>query len=74
MGLSKQLAAFKAEFAWIAPAGRPALYDAKIEELRRSFARKAAVAAGDQAPDFSLPDVRGNSLKPQQSPSSYLAF
>jgi peroxiredoxin len=62
MELSEQLAAFKAEFARTAPAGRPALYEAKIEELRRSFARKEAVAAGDQAPDFSLPDVHGNSV------------
>lgn len=62
MGLSEQLGAFKAEFARIAPAGRPALYEAKIEELRRSFAGKAVVAAGDQAPDFSLPDVCGNSV------------
>ena len=38
MGLEHQLAAFKAEFARTAPAGRPALYEAKIEELRASFA------------------------------------
>jgi len=62
MGLSEQLAAFNAEFARIAPAGRPAVYEAKIEEPLRSFARKEAVAAGDQGPDFSLPDVRGNSV------------
>jgi len=32
MGLDQQLADFKAEFLRTAPAGRPALYEAKIEE------------------------------------------
>ncbi len=59
MGLSEQLAAFKAEFARTAPAGRPALYEAKIEELRSSFAREEAGGTGDRAADFSLPDARG---------------
>ena len=59
MGLSEQLAAFKAEFARTAPAGRPALYEAKIEELRSSFAREEAAGTGDRATDFSLPDARG---------------
>ncbi len=47
MGLEQQLAAFKAEFARTAPAGRPALYEAKIEELRASFALEAALGTGD---------------------------
>jgi len=34
MGLDQQLADFNAEFLRAAPAGRPALYEAKIEELR----------------------------------------
>jgi peroxiredoxin len=62
MGLEQQLAAFKAEFARTAPAGRPALYEAKIDELRASFALEAAIAAGDEAPDFVLPDLRDNSV------------
>jgi peroxiredoxin len=62
MGLEQQLAAFKAEFARTAPAGRPALYEAKIEELRASFAFEAAVGTGDQAPDFLLPDVQGDTV------------
>lgn len=62
MGLEQQLAAFKAEFARTAPAGRPALYEAKIEELRASFALEAALGTGDEAPDFLLPDVRGSSV------------
>ena len=59
MGLEQQLAAFKAEFARTAPAGRQALYEAKIEELRASFAMKAAIGIDDQAPDFRLPDAQG---------------
>jgi hypothetical protein len=50
MGLEQQLAAFKTEFARAAPAGRSALYEAKIEELRASFAMEAAIGVGDQAP------------------------
>jgi drug/metabolite transporter (DMT)-like permease len=34
MGLEQQLEDFKQEFLRTAPAGRPALYEAKIEELR----------------------------------------
>jgi peroxiredoxin len=60
MGLDQQLADFKAEFLRTAPAGRPALYEAKIEELRASFALEAAAGVGAIAPDFRLPDVKGN--------------
>lgn len=59
MGLEQDLAAFKAEFARTAPAGRPALYEAKIEELRAAFARDTAIGVTDLAPDFDLPDARG---------------
>ena len=62
MGLQQQLDAFKAEFARTAPAGRPALYEAKIEELRASFALERAIRTGDRAPDFTLPDSRGRSV------------
>jgi peroxiredoxin len=57
MSLQQQLDAFKSEFARTAPAGRPQLYEAKIEELRASFAREAATGVGDTAPDFALPDA-----------------
>lgn len=60
MGLEHELAAFKAEFARTAPAGRPALYEAKIEELRASFAGAEAVGLGARAPDFDLPGANGN--------------
>jgi peroxiredoxin len=58
MGLQQQLDVFKAVFARTAPAGRPALYEAKIEELRASFALERAIRTGDQVPDFTLPDPR----------------
>ena len=62
MGLEQQLAAFKAEFARAAPAGRAALYEAKIDELRASFAMEAAIGLGDRAPDFALPNAHGAML------------
>ena len=60
MGLQQQLDAFKADFARTAPAGRPALYQANIDELRAGFATEHAVRVGDQAPDFTLPGAAGN--------------
>ena len=62
MGLQQQLDAFKAEFARTAPAGRPALYEAKIEELRASFALERAIRTSDRAPDFTLPDPQGRNV------------
>jgi peroxiredoxin len=62
MGLQQQLDMFKVEFARTAPVGRPALYEAKIEELRASFALERAIRTGDQAPDFTLPDPQGNAV------------
>lgn len=59
MGLQQELADFKAEFARTAPAGRAALYDAKVDELRASFPLGDALAVGDMAPDFTLPDAQG---------------
>lgn len=60
--LDRQLQEFKEAFIRTAPAGRAALYEAKIEELRSSFARRAALKAGDGAPDFSLPDAQGRTV------------
>jgi peroxiredoxin len=62
MGLQQQLDAFKAEFARTAPVGRPTLYEAKIEELRSSFAEERAIRTGDPAPDFTLPDPQGRDV------------
>ena len=46
MGLEQQLDEFKEQFLRTAPAGRAALYEAKIEELRTSFALEAAAGVG----------------------------
>jgi len=62
MSLEQELAAFKAQFSRTAPAGRAALYEAKIEELRSDFASERAVKLGDTAPDFALPDAAGTSV------------
>lgn len=60
MGLQQELAAFKAEFARTAPAGRPALYEAKIAELRASFVGEEAIGLNASAPDFDLPAADGS--------------
>jgi peroxiredoxin len=59
MALREELADFQAEFERTAPAGRVALYEEKIEELRRSFPLHRAPAVGDIAVDFTLPDAKG---------------
>lgn len=43
MGLEQDLAAYRAEFARKAPAERAALFEAKINELRASFALENAI-------------------------------
>ncbi len=62
MGLEEELATFRAEFERTAPSGRAALYSAKIEELRGRFWLEDALAVGDEAPDFTLPDSRGRQV------------
>ena len=62
MRLQQKLDAFKAEFLRTAPAGRPALYETKIDELRASFALDRALRTGEQAPEFTLPDQRGKGV------------
>ena len=62
MTLEQELAVFRAEFARTAPAGRAALYEAKIEELRSEFASKSAIGVNDTAPDFALPNPVGKSI------------
>ncbi|SDH21218.1 peroxiredoxin-like family protein [Bosea robiniae] len=60
MSLEQDLAAFRADFMRTAPEGRAALYEAKIEELRASFAQDKAIGVGDQAPGFDLPGINGS--------------
>ncbi|MFZ2003800.1 MAG: peroxiredoxin-like family protein [Stellaceae bacterium] len=62
MSLQQELDALRAEFVRTAPAGRAALYDAKVEELQRSFPIEQALKTGDQAPDFTLPNPGGRAV------------
>lgn len=59
MGLQQELDDLRADFVRKAPPGRAELYDAKVEELRRTFPIDAALKTGDRAPDFTLPDALG---------------
>lgn len=59
MGLQQQLDAFRAEAARTAPAERVALFNAKIEELRGSFASENALGIGDRVEDFILTGAHG---------------
>jgi peroxiredoxin len=59
MTLQDELDALRAEFVRTAPPGRAALYDAKVEELRRTFRIEKALKTGNDAPDFTLPNPAG---------------
>lgn len=62
MGLQEELDTFRAGSAKKAPPERIALYDAKVEELSRTFPIDAALKTGDRAPDFTLPDAFGSAV------------
>src|SRR5215469_93107 len=55
--LAAALDAFRAEWIAAAPAGRAALYDAKVRELQDSGILDRALGVGDLAPDFALPEA-----------------
>ncbi len=62
MSLAEQLAAYRAEFIRMAPAEWRTLFDAKIEELRASFAMEKAIGVNDYAPVFSLLNSDGEQI------------
>jgi peroxiredoxin len=59
MSLQDELDSFRAEFLKKAPPGRAELYDAKVEELRRTFPVQHILREGSTAPDFTLPEASG---------------
>ena len=59
MSLHDELDALRAEFVRSAPPGRAALYDAKVEELRRTVPIEKTLKTDDHAPDFTLPNPSG---------------
>ena len=63
MSLQHDLDQFRAAWATTAPPARVALYQDKIDDLRRSFARENAVGTGDQAPDIILPGAAGGAVR-----------
>ena len=63
MTLQHELAVLRADFARRATPERVSLYEAKIEELRRSGILDAAFGAGQQAPGFALPGVDGATVR-----------
>jgi hypothetical protein len=62
MSLQDELDALRAEFVRSAPPVRAALYDAKVDELRRTFPIEKALKTGDHAPDFTLPNPSGRAV------------
>ena len=59
MSLQDELDALRAEFVRSAPPGRAALYDAKVEELRRTFPLEKTLKTDNHASDFTLPNPSG---------------
>ena len=59
MSLQDDLDALRAEFVRSAPPGRAELYDAKVEELLRTFPIEKVLRIGDYAADFTLPNPSG---------------
>src|SRR5260370_13319531 len=62
MSRQDELDALRAEFVRSAPPGRAALYDAKVDELRRTFPIEKAVKRGDHGPDFTVPNRSGRAV------------
>jgi peroxiredoxin len=59
MDMQQELRNRLTEFERTAPAGRAALYQAKVEELTAAFSFSNALALGDDVEDFTLPDAQG---------------
>jgi peroxiredoxin len=62
MTLQQELDARRADFTAKAPPERVAAYQRGVDELAADGIAERAVKAGETAPDFTLPDVRGDSV------------
>ena len=60
--LNQQLAEFKQGMATQAPPEAVAQFDAEIERVVRSGLAERSLKAGQQAPDFALPDATGGQV------------
>ncbi len=66
MTLKEELDARLAQFLQTASADRIAAYQRGVDELAASGFAERAVKEGDMAPDFSLPNVRGEQVRLSQ--------
>ena len=71
MGLDQQLAGSRSEVVRTATAGRAARYEAKIEELRASFAAGDAVGVGDRVPGALTPVRPTRAIRACPSPCGW---
>lgn len=62
MSLQEKLDAYKAEFKKKTPPEKVAIMTRATEDLRRSGILERVLKAGDQAPDFVLPNWRGGKV------------
>ena len=73
MNLQDESDALRAEFIRTAPPGRAELYDAKVEELQRTFPIEKAMKTGDHAPEFTLPNPSGRPVSLGSEPDAIVA-
>jgi hypothetical protein len=65
--LQKELDEFKKRFKAMVPPEAATVVFESIDELARSGLAQQSTQAGDKAPDFSLPNVRGEMLSLSKS-------
>ena len=63
MDLKTQLDALRVKFLSTAPGADVALVERMLEELAQHVRGRCIPGVGDTVPDFTLPDMRGRSLR-----------